>query len=123
MLKGTRSKRRNLKRQTRRLRSRKQRGGNPEENKERASYKHWIDILFFGARDSTFSIPDRYRMDVMRGMAHFALEQLTSSDPEDKEIIYEAFEKWAGEPYKSNNDSDEEENNQNGGWGGPFRRC
>lgn len=84
-------------------------GGN-EEEKERAAYKHWIDILFFGARDTTFSVPDRYRMIIMRSMAHFALEQLTSDDPEDKQIIYDAFEKWAGESYKSNNDS-----NQNGG--------
>jgi hypothetical protein len=112
MLKGTRSKRRNQKRQTRR-RSRKQRGGNPNENRDQ--FKYWIDILFFGARNTTFGIPDMYRMKVMRGMAHFALEQLASDDPEDEEIIYEAFEKWAGEPYKSNNDSDEEENNQYGG--------
>jgi hypothetical protein len=119
MLKGTRSKRKNQKRQTRRLRSggQKQRGGNPDENLERKQFKYWIDILFFGARNTTFGIPDQYRMKIMNGMAHFALEQLTSDDPEDEEIIYEAFEKWAGEPYKSvNNDSDDdEENNQNGG--------
>ncbi len=86
-------------------------GGDNEENKERAAYKHWIDILFFGARDTTFGVPDKYRMTIMRGMAHFALEQLTSDNPEDKQIIYDAFEKWAGERYTD----DDNNSNQNGG--------
>lgn len=77
---------------------------NSEHEQERAAYKTLIDTLFYGARDSTFSIPERYRMNVMKGMLHFALEQLTSSDPEDKQIIYDAFEKWAGEEYESDSD-------------------
>jgi hypothetical protein len=65
-----------------------------------------IDTLFFGARNTTFSVPEKYRLKIMRAMYHFAMEQLNGGSEEETEIIRDAYLKWAGEPY---NDSDEEE--------------
>lgn len=62
-------------------------------------YKSLIDTLFFGARNCTFSLPDRYRLTVMRSMLRFAMEQLNGGSEEEKEIIYAAYDKWVGEPY------------------------
>jgi hypothetical protein len=70
------------------------------------SYKRLINTLFMGARDCTFSLPERYRLTVMRSMLHFAMEQLYGGSEEEKEVIYAAYEKWSGEPYE---DSDEED--------------
>ena len=106
MFKYTRKYRSSQKQQSRRRRTMK--GGENEENKERAAYKHWIDILFFGARNTTFGVPDRYRMTIMRSMASFALEQLAGGDPEDTQIIYDAFEKWSGERYIAKNSNNNE---------------
>jgi hypothetical protein len=72
------------------------------------SYKNMIDTLFFGARNTTFSIPDRYRLTVMKGMLHFAMEQLNGGSEEEKTIIYAAYEKWTGEPYSNDSDDDDD---------------
>lgn len=72
-----------------------------------AAFTHMMDILFMGARDTTFSIPDEYHLSVMRGMLRFAMEQLYNGTEKHKEIIYAAYQKWAGEAYESDSgDSD-----------------
>ncbi len=62
-----------------------------------ASFTYMIDMLFFGARNTTFGVPDKYKQVIMRGMLDFALEQLCDGTEECKKIIHDAYTKWGGE--------------------------
>jgi hypothetical protein len=65
-----------------------------------------IDSMFFAARNITFSLPKRHADDVMKSMMHHILDRHNNGTQECKRIIYDAYEKWAGEPYESESDSD-----------------
>ena len=69
------------------------------------SFDEMIDLLFYGARDTTFGLPDKYRLTVMRGMHHFCMTQLCNGSQTQINTINTAYEKWAGEPYESEDDN------------------
>ncbi len=64
------------------------------------SYKDMIECIFMVAAKASDSLPKQFAGRYMRNTLYITMEKLWSGDEGDREIILDAFEKWAGENYE-----------------------
>jgi hypothetical protein len=75
------------------------------------SYKDMIECVFMVAAKASDTLPKSFAGRYMRNTLYITLEKLWSGDEADREVILDAFEKWAGENYEPSDidDSDSTE--------------
>ena len=64
------------------------------------SYKDMIECIFMVAAKASDTLPKQFAGRYMRNTLYITMEKLWSGDEGDREIILDAFEKWAGENYE-----------------------
>ena len=64
------------------------------------SYKDMIECIFMVAAKASDTLPKQFAGRYMRNTLYITMEKLWSGDEGDREVILDAFEKWAGENYE-----------------------